>query len=211
MPKPTGASARIAAFISIPRNASNTIRVMLDAGPNRDLDTTDSLIIHENHQRGAVLRHRYDVSRLFVFCFVRNPYHRCVSWYKYHRNLEPYHRLSFEQWVEAGLPHHWAKQNQTDYAETALSPLLQMTFVQDCKVDFIGRIENFETDIKYLIKHLNRLCEENRMTPVFHYRAIALNATASWLRAEDLLSERAKAIIRSQLRHDFEYFGYESE
>ena len=115
---------RIAAFISIPKNASKTTLDILDLGPNRDLETTTSLVIFENHQRAAILNKKYDLHNLFVFCFVRNPYDRCVSWYAYHKKIEPYKSLNFEAWVKAGMPHHQKRQNQTDYETEGISPLI---------------------------------------------------------------------------------------
>lgn len=73
---------RIAAFVSIPKNASKSVLDILELGANRDHDNTTSLVIYENHQRAAVLARKYNLAELFVFCFARNPYSRCISWYQ---------------------------------------------------------------------------------------------------------------------------------
>jgi len=114
MPDTYNGHLRVAAFISIPKNASKTVLHMLRLGKNRDRDTTSSPVIYENHQRGAVLADKCRLDRLYTFCFVRDPYERCISWYEYHRNLQPYESLTFADWVHAGMPHHWKRQNQTD-------------------------------------------------------------------------------------------------
>ena len=52
---------RDALFISIPRNASQTVQAILGLGPNRHQENTTSLVIHENHQRASVLAQKYDL------------------------------------------------------------------------------------------------------------------------------------------------------
>nr|VFJ58830.1 MAG: Sulfotransferase family protein [Candidatus Kentron sp. FW]VFJ58925.1 MAG: Sulfotransferase family protein [Candidatus Kentron sp. FW]VFJ63126.1 MAG: Sulfotransferase family protein [Candidatus Kentron sp. FW] len=146
---------RIAVFISIPKNASQSIIKILELGENRDEENTASLVIHENHQRARILNQRFDLNNLFVFCFSRNPYDRCVSWYRYHKNIEPYRSLSFDSWVMNGMPHHWIVQNLTDYVSEGITPLLQYNFLEQYKVDFVGKLENFSHDMKVIIERLN--------------------------------------------------------
>jgi hypothetical protein len=202
---------RIAAFISIPKNASHTVRHILQLGPNRDRDDTASLVIYENHQRGVVLKARHDLRRLFTFCFARNPYDRCVSWFEYHRRhgTEPYASLSFADWVMAGLPHHWRRQNGTDYVAEGLSPLLQYQFVARTRLDFIGRIETFATDLKRVIAELNRRCRAEAIPHRFVYSPQRINASDRSRRLRDFYSIETKRRVRSLLRKDFEFFGYE--
>ncbi len=199
---------RIAAFISIPRNASHTVREVLELGPNRDFETTASPVIHENHQRGAVLAARYDLEPLFVFCFVRHPYLRCLSWFRFHRDVEPYRRFSFEQWVAAGMPHHWGRQNQTDYAASGATPLLQTTFVAGCRVDFVGRFETFDRDLRHVVAALNSRAEAAGLAARYRYRQVRLNSTVPWPPPERLLTAPVRKTIQHLLAADFERFGF---
>jgi hypothetical protein len=204
----TESCARVGAFISLPKNASKTVLDVLELGRNRNLERTNSPVIYENHQRGSVLSARYELSGLFVFCFVRDPYARCVSWYEYHRKLYPYNRLTFAQWVEQGLPHHWQKQNLTDYAATGLSPLRQMTFIENCKVDFIGRVESFAPDLRHIIDQLNVACADVGLRRRFQHRDERLNTSGFTGDSASYYDDRSRQRVFDLLRDDFEYLGY---
>lgn len=200
---------RIGAFISIPKNASKTVLSILELGRNRDIENTDSPIIYENHQRGTILKNKYDLENLFVFCFSRNPYDRCISWYEYHRFLEPYSSMSFTDWIKSGLPHHWIKQNATNYPKEGISPLLQYNFVENCKIDFIGRIENFQEGLQTVIEKLNIICEEKQVKRHFIFKDRKLNSTSN--RRSDIdyyYTQETKDIVYSLLQKDFHFFDY---
>lgn len=199
---------RIGAFISIPKNASKTVLDIMALGKNRDIEYTDSPVIYENHQRGSVLAKKYDLEQLFVFCFSRNPYDRCVSWYTYHRLLEPYKSMSFGDWIKSGLPHHWVRQNATNYEREGISPLLQYNFIENCRVDFIGRIENFEEDLNVVIETLNAICMEQKLDHRFLYGDKRLN-TSEKQRENVWYTNETREIVYTLLKKDFEYFGYE--
>jgi len=166
----------------------------------------------ENHRRGALLQTRYDLGKLFTFCFARNPYDRCISWYEYHKSagFSLYNRLSFEDWIKQGMPHHWKVQNQTDYVKEGLSPLLQYNFVDRCKIDFVGRIENFSRDMQTIIDRLNSICEETGLERRFRYSNLRVHASQRRRpRIEDYYTEETKDFVYSLLKKDFIHFGYE--
>ncbi len=190
---------RIGAFISIPKNASKSILNFLELGPNRDQETTTSLIIYENHQRAEVLARKYDLNNLFVFCFSRNPYDRCVSWYQFHKAIEPYNKLTFESWIKEGMPHHWNIQNQTNYQLTGLSPLLQFNFVENYKVDFIGSLENFSEDLNKIIKKLNSICIAKNIKYRFKFVNKKMNTSKRYSDFELYYTEETKEIVYSLL------------
>jgi hypothetical protein len=199
---------RISAFISIPKNASKTVLEILDIGKNRDIDTTGSPIIYENHQRGCVLSLRYCLDDLFVFTFSRNPYDRCVSWYEYHKSIPPYKDMSFGEWVKSGMPHHWKKQNLTNYSIESISPLLQYNFVNECKIDFIGRIENFPQDIHRVLDVLNEVAIEKRIKKRFIWQDCWINRSQRQIDTGHYYTSETREIVYSLLEKDFQYFGY---
>jgi len=199
---------RIAAFISIPKNASKSMLEILALGPNRDVENTTSLVIYENHQRAVVLRQKYNLSHLFVFCFVRNPYDRCVSWYEYHKDIEPYHSMPFESWIRNGMPHHITVQNGTDYVAEGLSPLLQYNYVESQRIDFIGRMESFEQDMVNIIEKLNTICATKGLLHRFEYIDSKVNTSNRISDYEHYYTKETKEIVFSTLQKDFEYFGY---
>lgn len=199
---------RIAAFISIPKNASKSVLEILALGHNRDVEDTNSLVIYENHQRASVLKCRYDLNNLFVFCFARNPYDRCVSWYEYHRNIEPYCTISFESWVRKGLPHHLTVQNCTDYIAEGLSPLLQFNYLESQRIDFVGRIETFKSDMMIIVERLNALCAQKGLKHRFVYSDCKINTSNRLSDFEHYYSKETKEIVYSILQKDFTHFGY---
>ena len=198
----------VAAFISIPKNASHSVRNILNLGERRDLDTSRSLVIDENHQRVKVLDQRYELDTLFTFCFSRNPYDRCVSWYEFHKQMKPYSKLSFEEWIRGGMPHHWTIQNQTNYISEDISPLLQYNFIEDFPVDFKGKIETFNSDMKTVIDHLNHICQQKGMNQPFHFKPLQINKRMKSTRYEDYYTDELKKIVYSMLEKDFDYFKY---
>jgi hypothetical protein len=199
---------RIAAFISIPKNASKTVLNVLGLGRNRDIDVTDSLVVYENHQRGSVLSANYDLGELFVFCFSRNPYDRCVSWYEYHRSLPPYKSMSFDAWIKNGLPHHWTRQNLTDYTARGMSPLLQYGFIENCKVDFIGSLENFRHDLNVVTGILNHACSERKLNTRFILNDSKFNTSERVADFNRYYTDETKEIVYALLEKDFNFFGY---
>jgi hypothetical protein len=201
-------AVRVAAFISIPKNASKTVLKMLQLGDNRDLDNTQSPVIYENHQRGQVLASRHNLTELFVFCFCRNPYDRCISWYEYHRAIEPYRNLTFREWVQLGMPHHFKKQNCTQYDEQGLSPLAQSIYVDGCKIDFIGRIENFDEDIKNIASLLNDLCKSRSLDTHFSYSPIRINTSHRNCDSSYYYDTKTRQQVYALLEQDFIRFDY---
>ena len=201
---------RIAAFISVPKNASKSILEILELGPNRDVEDTTSLVIYENHQRAAVLKQRFDLSNLFVFCFARNPYDRTISWYQYCRDLklEPYASMPFDVWIKKGMPHHVTVQNGTDFVKENLSPMLQYNYVESQRIDFIGRMENFNNDMMTIVEKLNALCTQKGLSHRFQFIDYKTNTSTRAPDYEQYYTPETKEIIYATLKKDFEFFGY---
>lgn len=199
---------RIGAFVSVPRNACNTVRVMLDLGRNRNHEITDSPIIYEEHQRLSVLAHRHDLRRLFTFAFVRNPFDRAVSWYEYFYQQMPRPRPpSFEAWVKDGMPHHWGIKNHTDWVAERRSPLLQTSFL-DGPMMFVGHLERFDHDMKLVIKELNARAIIFRLQRRFSWSPLHLNRS----RRSDVMKYYKRPelvqLVAQLLAPDFRAFGY---
>ena len=199
---------RIAAFISIPKNASKSILQILDIGPNRDLETTNSPVIYENHQRGSVLSTRNTLNNLFVFCFARNPFDRCVSWYEFHRHIAPYKDLTFEQWIQNEMPHHYTVQNATNYLKEGISPLLQANYIQDTQVNFIGKFERFEPDLRHVIDELNVCAANANLEKRFQFKNIHINRSNRQRELSTYYSQESEQIVSELLCADFELFNY---
>jgi hypothetical protein len=194
----------LAAFLNIPRTASETTAAILGLTPIKDDPKPENRIICEHHRMSGYFSKKHDLSNVFTFCFVRNPYDRLVSWYEFHRqtirNIPD--RVSFKDWVMAGLPHHWI-----EWAVAGKSPLLQSNLTNGIKLDFVGRFENYERDMGILIRELNTLFENNGEFPRFEYRGIRLNKTVR-RDTDSYYDSEARARACELLAADFEIFDY---
>ena len=211
---------RIGLFISIPKNASQSTRAILELGTRETSLFKNQLVIDKNHATAANQSRQYDLNNLFVFCFSRNPYTRSVSWYKYHKKVgRPlYNSITFEEWVNKGMPDEWgarggilsgpadgSPQNFRDR-----SPLLQYNFVEGGKVDFIGKLENFRPDMMIVIDRLNELCKKKGVHFRFKFSDIRANSSIKPdFDYDSYYNKNTKATVYSLLKKDFEYFGYD--
>ena len=205
-------TTKIACMVSVPKCASHSIREILELGENRDDDSevkTEGHVIYENHQRLSVLEQKYDLAGKYVFAFVRNPYDRLSSWFRFHADMEPYASCTFAQWVERDCPTHWTIQNETNWQAEKLTPLLQHNFLaaEKFRPDFIGRIESFETDLQRIIADLNAICASAGIERRFEYRPLRMNRSRT---SADDYSVGMKAAVYRQFRTDFEAYGYEA-
>lgn len=87
-------------------------------------------------------------SRYYKFSFVRNPWARCVSFYKY---MGFHYRCSFRSFVLKHLNgplmrrKHWFIRPQYDFLYSETGDLL---------VDYIGRLENIQDEMDYVFDFL---------------------------------------------------------
>lgn len=196
-------AVRIAAFVSIPKNASNTLREMFELGGHRERDTTDSPIVHECHRVASQLT--ADHPGLFTFAFVRCPFARCFSWYQYHDRVSPYNKMSFGDWVLAGMPHHWLVINGTDW--TARTPLLQSAFL-DSHVDFVGRVEWITRDAAIVADRLNAIVGAAGLSAKYEFTAMRENAGREPFSIGRHYSTATRKTVEVLLAEDFERFDY---
>jgi hypothetical protein len=154
------AATRPFIFVSIPRAASSSVHYMFGLPRPKNASSATDVGLMDNHAPCDTLLARYgpaEFHRRFKFCFVRNPWDRCVSWYCHHIGIEPYSRYDFKGWIKAGMPHHWDVQNETDY-RNARTPLAQHPFItsrsDEVMVDFIGRVERMGEDLAHVFDTL---------------------------------------------------------
>ena len=211
---------KIGAFISIPKCGTKTILEMFNLGFNRDNDSDDPnnhFIIYENHQRLSVLEKKYDLRGKYIFTFVRHPYSRTRSWFYYHKGTDSCKDKTLNEWISCGCPvsRPWTHtQNMTNWGEEKITPLLQYNFVEGkTKINYIGKMENFEEDCKNIAKELNILFRENHIPRRVEYKKIKnygdsykLDSTKNFKKEE--ITQENKELIYKMFRKDFEYFGY---
>jgi hypothetical protein len=153
----------------------------------------------------------------FKFCFVRNPWDRCVSWYhylkakgrgRYHHRSRRYKNSEFRDFVineDNKFYYHmpWAKQSPHLHRMLKVkSPFdEQIDWISkdgEIVVDFVGRFENIEKDFDYVcekIGHPKPNLKHVRSSKHGHYTEYYDDETA------DIIAERFK--------RDIETFGYQ--
>ena len=94
---------------------------------------------------GIVKQDFYDES--YIFTFVRNPFDRFVSIYHVDSNWNA--KVPFEQYADIIIA-----QRQTGIRNTLTRP--QVDYISDIRVDYIGKFENLEADLKHIGKKLGK-------------------------------------------------------
>ena len=130
----------------------------------------------------------------FKFAFVRNPWTKIVSHWKY---IKKFHRFdrpinTFEQFILE--EHNWTPtvfKAQTDYILDNSGNLL---------VDFIGRFENLENDFNKIANKCNLkhdgLSKENASSETDYYQ---------------YYNSKTYAMVENKCKRDINYFGYKYE
>lgn len=170
-------------------------------------DVRSILARHEFASRGVDELDAWN--EYFKFAFVRNPWDRLVSWYvmvttvrrpgnelgRYvHDNSSTFeefiHNCTDEIEIRKGVCYSFTY-NQLDYVTDEEGNLL---------VDFIGRLENFDEDVREVFRRigvdLDKIPRDNRSDHK-HYSTFYTPET--------------EMIIRDRFKRDIEYFGYEFE
>jgi hypothetical protein len=135
---------------------------------------------------------------MFSFAFARNPWDRCLSAYFYFQRkvFHPLHKLaighSFEDFLleqeKDGMPHiaqqvHWMYRNE-----------------EEKLVDFIGKVENIESDMAYVCDKIN-----------LGGGQFSAQTNVSEARGRDYrpyYTDRAVEIVARSMRSDIELLGY---
>ncbi len=156
-------------------------------------------------QLRIVLGERYEAA--LVFTFVRNPWARVVSRYRYDhisnkpswarrwlqgRGRRTVHNLEFEEWVrkrERRFETRGGNRNQVDKLTDSEGRLI---------VDFIGKLESIQADF-------NRLCERIGTPPV---DIPHVNVTGSGKPYTAYYSDWSRDVVARLYQRDIETFGY---
>ena len=191
-------------FVHIPKNAGSVMSTMLYN--NLGLSNTwpgwgwsrkwgkykQHLTMGENIEYGGIQRDELDL--YFKFAFVRNPWDRAMSQFKYRQRL---HGKEFCKSFKEFLLMNWG--NGRDMTKQHMTP--QYDFVYDqagnLLVDFIGRFENATEDYNKVCDILNAKRE--------HFEIKRSRKTFYWKYYDD----ETRQIVAEKYAKDIEYFGYE--
>lgn len=229
-------------FIHIPKNAGQSIEHVFLKLLNLDWETRAPLLLRYNDRpelgppRLAHLKayeyvpYKYltqeQFDQYFKFSFVRNPWDRMVSLYKY---LGWDERVEFRTFLvkklksEVWRDNYWFAGPQSDFVCNEGG---------DVMVDFVGKFENLQTDF-------NRVCQELRLPPVqlphinpsknqkpkpgrnpkkgFDYarwlynnwRKPGFNTISSGRSYQDYYDDESRECVARLYRKDIELFGYQ--
>lgn len=134
-------------FIHIPKTAGGTItKVMDDFRPIGDT---------HSHTREVLSKLLYGPESYFIFSWVRNPWDRLFSMYKF-RTSRDKRDISFEEWFQEDLQSVEIEKEQTPNDEPLIPNLMkpQSNWLKDSNgmllTDFVGRFENLHEDYEQL-------------------------------------------------------------
>lgn len=184
-------------FIHIPKNAGTSIERALGI-PILNHDTCISMKRKIGDKR---------FNNRFKFAFVRNPYDREVSLYKYklkeNKDTAPssFLKMTFEEWLGEKWRQHeeYGKVIDLQLYEHAWP---QMQYLKneenEIVVDFIGKFENLNSDFEFVKKKLGVKATLPHLKPS--------NDNGKGYRS--YYSETSKSIVENIYKEDFEHFDY---
>ncbi|HEX2474861.1 MAG TPA: sulfotransferase family 2 domain-containing protein [Lacipirellulaceae bacterium] len=205
-----------ALLVWIPKTAGTSLNSLLtDAGGQMFLSTAEARRYFRNrgivtfghisvpHLREAGIIHDEFYRSALKFAFVRNPFDRAVSLFEYSRLIAKIPAsMGFPTFCQMLKDH--AYEDIGDYNHLGLSQLNPQTrWLSGSKgelcVDFVGRFESFEDDVRVVLRRLN-LPTKNGAIP--HVNRSQRMAT------ETYYCDAEVEAVQHAYRCDFEAFGY---
>lgn len=214
-----------AVFIWIPKTAGTSIykvlanygcqrlkntRLVEEAFPNKGLAT----FVHMDYQKlveTGYIPKQFDQNS-FKFCFCRNPYSRSVSLFFYLKKVNKMQQdVSFIDFCrvlmeieipDIGLYNTCGKMYVDGKFYTSLSLCNpQIRWIRGIDVDYIGRLENLESDLDHILDQLGL-----RRT-----RKVPAENTTNHQGYRKYYCKESKAIIENLYEPDFKRFNYSFE
>lgn len=178
--------------------------------PSRGTQKLAHLSAHEYVNDGFVPADEFE--SLFKFSFVRNPYERIVSEYRY-RNY--FHHHSFSDFVQNKLP----KPGWDDKYRHVM-PQYEMLYGPDGNllVDFVGRFENLQGDFDEVCRqlgienselpHRNKSDKKSRNLKRRFRNVLFRNGENSKRHYTEFYDDKTRVAVENLYRKDIEAFGY---
>jgi hypothetical protein len=221
-------------FVHIPKAAGTSIENVFMEDLSLNMDNRHALLLGESTnktigpRRVSHLLAKEYVTLHFIsqelfdsyykFAFVRNPYDRLYSTYKY-RKFDDY--ISFDTYIKLKLEKFITSQKEGFFFKPQYEYLYE---AGNCLVDFIGKFENLEHDFNAVMNKLNLshlpLKHHNKSLPsrgfIRKIRILGkiIKDYETWPytkinNSEKKLDTEAKKIIIKYYKKDFETFNYE--
>jgi len=208
-------------FLAVPKTGTTFVeRILVDLCKGLSDHTLTTPSPHLSNQVGKYKKHdelkkvsSLDFANKFTFAFTRNPYDRVVSWYSYltqkrndptdrqeHINAYGEQFLSgdFTDFVKCAPP--WVTQSSLDWVVDEKN---------NRRVDFVGRYENFDNDLEYILKRIFR----SELTFVDFMRLCKIDEwvynSSKHKKYTDYYTPETKKIIQNKCAAELDYFKYE--
>lgn len=218
-------------FIHIPKVAGQSVEHYFLKKVGLDWDTRAPLLLSKNNDPNAgpprlahltgteYIKYHYLTQEVYdsyyKFSFVRDPYTRTLSFYKY---LGYQSMMTFETFVKIYLPkllknEHWFLMPQANFLYDGDKPL----------ADFIGKFENINADFATVCKALNftdtKLPHANKSVKEKYERLKLIRKDPSVLahfsfnikeskNPNDYYTDELRELVYNIYKVDFEKFGY---
>jgi len=148
-------------FIALPKSGTGSIRKALDEYSDiKSVDAPPEVIYNNNewvfgnHIKARVLKKHFEDqnwqwSDYFKFVFVRNPWNRIVSLYKWEMYRNRFEG-SFEKFLDNYLKDNYRSLTNRSGLETGIFTDSN----NNCLVDFVGRFENLQEDFDIICDNI---------------------------------------------------------
>lgn len=204
-------SKKDAIFIWIPKTAGTSIYSMLDAPKLKSLHALKYRFVN----KGVVTFGHMDYKKLvekglvppsfderaYKFAFARNPYDRAASLYTYMKKkariqLEQDNFLSFCRYLENTGFDEIGFYNYKGNSQC--NP--QMKWIENINIDYLGKMETLETDIREIFHHL-KISHQ----PIPHKNKSSKNYLESYY------CQESKEIVENLYDKDFRHLNYQKQ
>lgn len=205
-------------FIHIPKCAGTSIENFFGIdydkyNPNTDYKKYIELntkIAHPKHFRLSNYEELLgidEVSDYFKFTFIRNPYDMVVSKYEFLRNnnnsilkdvngnIVDNSKICFESYVNFLLKYSKRKKNKNS---VTVDNYNEWIVTENNKMDFIGKVENFDNDFKIVCDKLN----------IKYKKLNKINKTNNRKGYKTYYNEYTKGIVTNLFKYDLEKYNY---
>lgn len=191
-------------FFHIPKTAGGSMTALLSKYTDKQID------IKDKSQQGWMTRYHVPTKKqsfnsmhsfvdphyndhnckdMFSFSFVRNPYTRIISLYKF---IKRYRHLTFLGFCQYLNVNKQVNVNQYKY----------LTLQNEIPLDFVGRYENIKEDF-------NNVCEEIGIPE--RYIDLGFEHKQNLINYKDYYCDESKKIIDEIFDMDFKTFDYKKE